>query len=79
MNRLSLSRRHLTGDLANSFIEGVSWPIDRASLEALSDIGLSPQQIARYFSVPPAEVRRLLDTAVAAEAMPTVGLRGRFE
>jgi len=79
MNRISVSHTHGTGRLAESFIDGVSWPIDRASLEALSDIGLSPQQIARYFSVPPAEVRRLLDTALAAEAMPTVGLHGRFE
>jgi hypothetical protein len=79
MNRISVSHTHGTGGLAKAFIDGVSWPIDRASLEALSDIGLSPQQIARYFSVPPAEVRRLLDTALAAEAMPTVGLHGRFE
>ena len=47
-----------------SFIEGVSWPIDRASLAALSDLGLSPRQIARYFSVTPEEVSRLMNAAL---------------
>jgi hypothetical protein len=54
----------LETELSRSFIEGVNWPVDRASLAALSDLGLSPQQIARYFSVMPEEVSRLMDAAV---------------
>lgn len=46
-----------------SFVEGVHWPIDRASLMALSDMGVSVEQIAQYFAVTPAEVRRLLEQA----------------
>ena len=38
--------------LQQSFAEGVSWPIDRASLRALFDLGLSVVQIARYFAGP---------------------------
>jgi len=38
-----------------------SWPIDRASLGALLDIGLTVVQIARYFSIDPIEVLALLD------------------
>jgi len=47
--------------LARGFIAGVHWPIGRASLAALADLGLTPQQIARYFSVIPTEVSRLLE------------------
>jgi len=38
----------------------VSWPIDRASLRALFDLGLTVVQIARYFSIDPAEVQARL-------------------
>ena len=47
--------------LQQSFAEGVSWPIDRASLRALFDLGLSVGQIARYFSIDPIEVQELLN------------------
>jgi hypothetical protein len=47
--------------LQQSFAEGVSWPIDRASLRALFDLGLSAVQIARYFSIDPIEVQELLN------------------
>jgi hypothetical protein len=57
--------------LHESFIEGVSWPIDRASLAALLDMGLSPQQIAQYFSVSPAEVIRLVNATGAAGTTPS--------
>jgi len=56
----------LLGELDKSFIDGVSWPIDRGSLAALLDIGLNPQQIAQYFSVTPVEVRRLLESTGTA-------------
>lgn len=45
----------------NSFVEGVSWPVGPASLAALCDIGMSVEQIARYFSVRPAAVSALLN------------------
>jgi hypothetical protein len=62
MNAYSpLSRRELERTLSKSFVEGVSWPLDQASLAALTDMGLSAEQIAHYFSVDPAEVRDLLD------------------
>ena len=35
--------------LKQSFADGVAWPIDRASLRALFDLGLTVAQIARYF------------------------------
>jgi hypothetical protein len=47
--------------LQQSFAAGVSWPIDRASLRALFDLGLSVVQIARYFSIDPNEVQELLN------------------
>jgi len=37
----------------------VSWPIDRASLRALFDLGLTVVQVARYFSIDPVEVQAL--------------------
>jgi len=43
-----------------SFVEGVSWPVERASLSALSDLGLTIEQIAQYFCVHPLEVRAFL-------------------
>ena len=45
----------LDARLVNSSAD-VSWPINRASLAALSDLGLSVEQIALYFSVDAAEV-----------------------
>jgi hypothetical protein len=70
MNRIAYSMPpgDLTSELHKSFIKGVSWPIDRASLAALLDMGLSPQQIAHYFSVTPADVLRLLNAAGAPGA-----------
>jgi hypothetical protein len=59
----------LHGALAGSFVEDMSWPVDRASLSALVDIGLSVEQIARYFSVEADEVRARLD----AEGMTPLG------
>jgi hypothetical protein len=59
--RNSMIRSGLESALMQSFVEGVTWPIDRASLTALSDIGLTAEQIARYFAVDSAEVRSLLD------------------
>ncbi len=47
--------------LKQAFAEGVSWPLERPSLRALSDLGLSAAQIARYFSVDPVAVQALLD------------------
>ena len=58
----------LASELRKSFVDGVGWPIDQASLAALLDLGLNVQQIARYFSVTPATVIRLLNSAVAAGA-----------
>lgn len=58
----SMSPGDLAGELHKSFIEGVSWPIDQASLAALFDIGLTVQQIAHYFSVTPADVLRLANS-----------------
>jgi hypothetical protein len=52
--------RSLTAELAASFVEGITWPLDRASLAALLDMGLEPRQIAEYFSVTPADVLELL-------------------
>jgi hypothetical protein len=50
----------LAAELDAGFVEGVSWPIDRGSLAALLDMGLSPRQIAQYFSVTLADVLELL-------------------
>ena len=54
------NRDELDGLLKQAFAEGVSWPIERSSLNALSVMGLTTEQIARYFSVNPVEVRALL-------------------
>ena len=69
-NTFSMFGSGLPDELDRSFIEGVSWPIDRGSLAALLDIGLNPQQIAQYFSVTPAEVRRLLESIGSAATPP---------
>jgi hypothetical protein len=55
------SREELDSLLMRSFTEGASWPIDRPTLSALRDMGLTVAQIARYFSVDSSEVQELLD------------------
>ena len=55
------NRNELDSLLMRSFSEGVRWPIDRASLRALSGMGLTVAQIARYFSIDSGEVQALLD------------------
>jgi hypothetical protein len=47
--------------LQQFFAAGVSWPIDRASLRALFDLGLTFVRIALYFSIDPIEVQELLN------------------
>jgi hypothetical protein len=59
----------LERSLMHSFIDGVTWPIDPASLAALSDMGLGAEEIARYFAVDVAAVRRLLTSAGVAVSM----------
>jgi hypothetical protein len=56
-----MSTRTVDCLLQQSFAAGVSWPIDRASLRALFDLGLTDVQIARYFSIDPIEVQELLN------------------
>jgi hypothetical protein len=55
------SHGELDSTLMKSFVEGVSWPIDRGSLVALSELGLTDDQIANYFSVEPHEVRAMFE------------------
>jgi len=55
------NRDELGSLLRQAFDEGVSWPIDRPSLRALSHMGLTVAQIARYFSIDPVEVQALLN------------------
>ena len=55
------NRNELDCLLKQSFAEGVSWPIVRASLRALFDLGLTVAQIARYFSIDPVKVQALLN------------------
>jgi hypothetical protein len=57
---MSRNRAELDSLLKQAFAEGVRWPIERPSLMALSDVGLSAQQIARYFSIDQVEVEALL-------------------
>jgi hypothetical protein len=45
--------------LREAFTRGSGWPLDRASLAALVDIGLTDQQIAEYFSVGTHDVHQL--------------------
>jgi hypothetical protein len=54
------NRNELDSLLRQAFAEGVSWPIDRPSLRALSHMGLTVAQIARYFSTDSIEVQALL-------------------
>jgi hypothetical protein len=55
------NRDELDWLLKRSFAEGASWPIDRPSLRALFDLGLTVVQVARYFSIDPVEVQALLN------------------
>jgi hypothetical protein len=54
------TRDELDSLLKQAFDEGVSWPIERSSLNALADMGLTIDQIAWYFSVDLVEVRAIL-------------------
>jgi hypothetical protein len=54
---VNISRDQVDWLLKQSFAEGVSWPIDRPSLRALFDMGLTVEQVARYFSIGPIEVQ----------------------
>jgi hypothetical protein len=42
-------------------MQSAQWPIDRATLAALIDMGLSDFQIGAYFSVGPDDVHMLRD------------------
>jgi hypothetical protein len=61
----SLNRDELESMLLESFITGVEWPLDRASLAALSDMGMSVAQIARHFRIAPSGVRALMDSSAS--------------
>ena len=56
------SRSDLAAALQRSFVKGVSWPLDRAGLAALIDLGLTNAQIANYFSVGVDDVYMLRET-----------------
>lgn len=58
---VTINRDPLDCLLKQSFAQGVSWPIDRASLRALLHMGLTVVQVARYFSIDPVEVQALLN------------------
>jgi hypothetical protein len=47
--------------LKQSFAKRANWPIDRPSLWALSGMGLTVAQIARYFSVDTVSVQAALN------------------
>lgn len=53
------SRRALETALQRSFVEGAAWPIGPAAMAALTDMGLSEDQIAQYFGVETLAVRAL--------------------
>ena len=55
----STARHMLSASLRSAFCDGVVWPVDRASLAALIDLGLSNGQIGEYFAVKQDEVRKL--------------------
>jgi hypothetical protein len=55
------SRDELDSLLKQAFAEGVNWPLDRPSLGGLLHMGLTIAQLARYFSIDPAEVQLLLN------------------
>jgi hypothetical protein len=58
---MSTPRGNLEAALMKSFTDGVEWPPDAASLTALLDIGLSVDDVARYFRVEPNDVRRAVE------------------
>jgi hypothetical protein len=60
---LTRNRDELDCLLKQEFAEDARWAIDRPSLRALKQMGLTIEQIARYFSIDPAEVQRLLDNS----------------
>jgi hypothetical protein len=55
------NRDESDSSLKQTLEEGVNWPIERSSLNALSDMGLSVEQIAQYFSVDPVVLRAFLN------------------
>ena len=59
---VSIDRGQVHCLLKRSFVEGVSWPIDRPSLRALFGMGLTVAQIARYFSIDPIQVQARLNS-----------------
>jgi hypothetical protein len=46
----------LEASLMQRFVEGDIWPVGRAALVALGDMGMSDMRIAAYFSIEPIEV-----------------------
>jgi hypothetical protein len=58
---VTINRNQADCLLKRSFVEGVSWPIDRPSLRALLDMGLTVVQVARYFSIDPIQVQARLN------------------
>jgi hypothetical protein len=56
------TRDELDSLLKQAFEEGASWPIERSSLDTLADMGLTIDQIARYFAVDPVEVRAVIQS-----------------
>lgn len=55
----SSDQNPLSERLRRSFVQDVNWPVDAASLAALTDIGLSDQEIGGYFGVAADEVMEL--------------------
>ena len=55
----SVDRHMLGASLRSSFCDGAVWPVDRAGLAALIDLGLSNGQIGKYFAVKQDEVFKL--------------------
>lgn len=57
-------------------LQGVTWPVSAAALDALVDMGLSDDRIGRYFRVDVAEVRRQRERAGASSTTgPGIGRR----
>ncbi len=57
-----LRNRNELGSLPQQAFDGrVRWPVGRSSLDALADLGLTVEQIARYFFVGPIVVRASLE------------------
>jgi len=51
----------LDASLRKSIRGNRRWPVNRADLAAMIDLGLSYQQIATYFAVAPDDVRMLCE------------------